>query len=435
MPLILNFKFLVFIFIVLVTPISIAENLVKMMELAMENDAPIKAARERQFATMEELPIARASLLPVLAGSASNDYSNSTNSLLLRYNTHSYGVTLTQPVLNLTSLASYRIANERVKSAAYTYASEEQNLIIRVTTQYFRVLQSLDAAEFAKAERKAFSRHLEETQQRFEVGIIAITDVHEAQARHDSAYAQEIAADNDVRDQKEIMEEITGKPVNTVAPLKANLKFLPPQPNNIDEWVTSALEHNLIYKARQEDLKASKLTIERSKAGHYPTISLNGNLTHDKSTPPGQTKSTIREIGLSLSLPIFSGGATSASIRQAVHTYNVAEQELVELTRQIRSRTKQAFRGIITKVNQIQALEQAVRSTNSALEATQAAFEVGTRTIVDVLNAQSDVINARRNYSQARYDYILESFRLKREAGVLSNQDIYIINEWLQHEK
>lgn len=411
---------------------TFAEDLSTILNLAIEADPTIKEAEATKLASLELLPQARAQLLPTVAANAGTTYTNSNNQLLGRYNTFTYGATLSQQVLNIANWLKYQQADESVKSAVASYEDAKQDLIIRVTQQYFNILKALDDLNFAKAESKAFSQHLAETRQKFKAGVIAITDVNEAQAKYDSAVAQEISSINELSNQKEIMGEITGVPAKDISILKYNISLHPPQPNNIEYWVETSVKENFLIQSKNFDVEAARKNKEVQRAGHYPTIQADGSTAKAKSAPPSPVKANTNTIGLTLTIPLFSGGSITSKTRQAAHQYELAIQQSLEAKRKVISNVRQSYRGVLTQISQIKALQQSVISGKSALDATQAAFEVGTRTIVDVLNSQSDLLSAKSNLSKARYDYILNSFKLKRYAGNLQIEDVNIINGWLQ---
>lgn len=411
---------------------ALAEDLSEIYNLAVQVDTTLQQAKDNQMATMTLLPQARAGLLPVIDFTANTTYNNTNNPQTVRYNTLLYGATLTTPLLNLAAWFQYQQVDDQIKSAVATYEDAKQDLIVRVVTQYFTILKALDDLIFARSERKAFARHLEETRQKFNAGVIAITDVNVAQAKYDNANAQEIFAANELSNQEEIMGEITGLPAKNINILRNAITLHRPQPDDIDYWVTSAIEQNLGLKAKRYDVAVAKKNIAIQKAGHYPTIQANGATNVSKSVPPAPVIFNDNSIGATLTIPLFNAGKIIAQTNQARFEYDAAKQKALETERTVVSNVRQAYRGILTQISQVAALQQSVISNKSALDATQAAFEVGTRTIVDVLNAQSDLLRAQSDLSKSKYDYIIESFKLKRYVGLLTNEDVNIINSWLQ---
>jgi outer membrane protein len=408
-----------------------AEDLAEIMNLALQTDTTLAQARETELATLEVLPQARAGLLPTVSGTALTNYNATDNATLLNYNTFNVGLSISQQLFNIANWQTYRQADYKIKAAIANYEDSFQDLVLRVVTQYFKILKALDDLSFTIAERKAFARSLEETQQKFDAGVIAITDVNEAQAKFDSAKAQEIAAEYEVYNQKEIMGEITGVPAKNISLLRSNIILHAPIPDDIEFWVRNAVKQNYALQSKRFDAESAKKDIQIQRAANYPTVQADGAITRGKTAPPLPAKGHANSITFTMNLPIFSGGSIISKTSQAMHQYEIAVQQALNVERQVISNIRQAYRGVLTQISQIKALQQSVISSKSALDATTAAFEVGTRTIVDVLNSQTDLLRAMSNLSKARYDYIVASITLKRFSGVLQLEDVNIINGWL----
>ena len=417
------------------SPISYAEDLSSILNLALDVDPTLQQAKANNLVAFELLPQARAVMLPTVQATGNTAYNNSNNPSTGSFNTFSYGITLTHPVFNYSNWQQYKQVDAKVKSAAATLEDAKQDLYLRVATQYFAILKAMDDYNFSVAERKAFARHLEETEQKFNAGVIAITDVNEAQAKYDGAIAQEITSENEVHNQQELMGNITGVAAGNISILKPNINLQRPVPDDMEYWVKTAVKQSFAIQAKEFDAESAKRNIEQQKSGHMPTVDLSLSSTKGKTTPPVPPQSIVARtntVSLTLTVPIYSSGKVNSKIRQAAYQYQVAIQQANDSRLQTISNIRQAYRGILTQISQIKALQQSVISSKSALDATEAAFDAGTRTIVDVLNAQSDLLNAKSNLSKARYDYITASFRLKRYAGILSAADLNIINSWLQ---
>ncbi len=427
-----NKKMLVATLCIAISSFALAEDLAETFDLALQTNTTLKQALDNQLATMEQLPQARADLLPLIDFTANSTYTNTNNPQLEQYNTYLYGATLTAPLLNLASWFQYRQVDDKIKAAVATYQDSRQELMVKVANQYFLILKALDNLIFTRAERIAFARHLEETKQKFSAGVIAITDVNVAQARYDNARAEEIRAENQVQDQQEIMGEITGIPAGDINILKPSITLHRPVPDDIDYWVKTAINQNYELQAKRYDVLVAKKNVDIQRAGHYPVISANGATNVSKSVPPLQYRANTNTIGVTLNMPLFNSGKIIAQTRQAAKEYDAAKQKAIETERVLVSNVRQAFRGVLTQISEVKALQQSVISNKSALDATQAAFEVGTRTIVDVLNAQSDLLQAQSDLSKAKYNYIVDSLKLKRFAGIIEVQDINIVNTWLQ---
>lgn len=406
-----------------------AENLMDIFQLAAQNDPTLRAAAASRDATLESRPIAKANLLPQISAAASttNHYQSSD------YNGKSFSLSLTQSIYDAANYAGLRQADEQVAQAQAEFGAAEQNLIIRVGETYFDVLRKVDDLDFQRADKSAISRQLEQARKRYEVGLIAITDVHEAQARYDQAVAAEIDATNTLDASLENLREITGQIHESVDPLGETLSLNKPEPADMKAWVSAAMEQNLSLLAAVKAADAARENVSVQRAGHYPTLDLVA--TTSRSDDGGSTASGVSDdtsIGLQLSVPIYSGGATSARTRSAEYSY-VAAQENRELAqRGVQADTRDAYRGVESSISRVNALEQVVVSSQSALDATEAGFEVGTRTIVDVLNAQRTLYGSIRDLKGARYDYLLNGLRLKQAAGSLVVGDLEAINTLLK---
>jgi outer membrane protein len=298
----------------------------------------------------------------------------------------------------------------------------------------------MDALTYAKSNEEALARELEQAQQRFDVGLSAITDVQDAKAQHDTSVANVIVAQNTLADSREALTQITGQPVGELKKLRDDLPMTPPTPNDAKQWVDTALHYSPTVASSQFQVESSEHSISAARAGHLPTIDAtaswgrtnewtrNGNaalLGTDNGRPSTQ-------VGLTLSVPIFSGGATQSRVRQAIYARD-ENQDLLEATRrQVTRDTLNYFRSVVAGISQVEATKAAVISSASARDATQAGFEVGTRTIVDVLLAQQTLTQSQSNYSQARHQFVLNKLLLKQTAGQIDIKDLEQVNALLQ---
>ncbi|MGE3320026.1 MAG: TolC family outer membrane protein [Candidatus Berkiella sp.] len=415
-----------------VTHVAKAEDLWQVYRIAEDSDPTLQAAYDAYQANKQALPIAISVMIPNLSASYNTTGVNSNANFQGDYNTQNYGLTLTQPIYHPEHWAQLNSARHLVKGAYATYYSATQDLMIRVAERYFAVLGAIDDLNFTVAQRKAFARQLEQTRQRFDVGLIAITDVEEARARHDKAVAEEIAAQNTVANQYERLREITGIAVKevTLFPPTKPLTLLPPNPAQQETWVETAQKSNPDVIAAQEAASQAKAAIGTQVAGHFPKFDLNGQLQRSKGAPPFPFDQLVynRVLALNVSVPLFAGGGVYARTQEASSRYYEAKDRLEIQKRSVNSATRQAYRGVLTTISEVQALAQAVISSKSALQATLAAYEVGTRTMVDVLDAESNLLNAERVHAKARYNYLFQGLKLKQAAGILTAEDLCAVN-------
>ncbi len=409
---------------------AFADNLQQVYQLATEKDPTVLRAAALRDAAVARIDVSRADLLPNISGKAGFGRTDQQSLQFDAANRSSASVTLNQSLFNWGNWGKLSRAEKVALQAQTAYDAEVQNLIVRTTQAYFDVLRATDDLSFAGAEKRSIERQLEQTKQRFKVGLTAITDVHEAQAQFDSALAREILAQNALENAREFLREITGRYHEQLAQLNTD-KFAPgtPSPAAIQDWVVQAQDSNLTLKSQRILLEIADQDIDLAKAGHYPTLGLTAELGVTKSS--GQERGDSSSIGVSLAVPIYSGGGTEAAVAVARANY-VEVSQTVELNhRAVVRQVRNAFNGVNAQISSVRALEQAVISAESALNATEAGFEVGTRTIVDVLQSTRNLFDARRNLSVARYNYILAMLQLKQAAGNLAEQDLQGINQAL----
>jgi outer membrane protein len=324
-------------------------------------------------------------------------------------------------------------ADAAIAQAQADLVAEEQALLVRVAERYFNVLTAQDAVTFAQAEKKAIAKQLEQTQQRFEVGLDTIVNVNESQAAYDLAIAQEIAAENALSNAHEQLWEVVGQYVQKLPTLKKDAPLLRPDPMDIDQWAQTALQQNPTIDASEAAVANARQEIQRQKSGHYPTLDIVGANSTDVTGGGrfGGFQNDQSVIGLQFNLPLFQGGAVVSRTREAQHRLEQALEQLEQARRGVFRQTREAYLGVLSGVSQVKALQQAIVSNQSSLEATQAGFEVGTRTAVEVLNVRRDLFRALRDHSRSRYEYILDMLRLKQGAGIITMEDLARINKWL----
>ena len=414
-----------------------AADLLQIYQQALASDPQIRAALASRDASYEARPLAKAGLLPNVSLNGDLTYQNQdlvSPSVTANNDFASHGVTLSvvQPLFRRDRLVALDQADDQVEQADAEYSAAQQGLILRVAQTYFGVLSAKDSLAFAEAEKKAIARQLDQAQERFDVGLVAITDVHEAQARYDQARANEISAVNAVDAAVEALREIVATASHQLDGLKTSVPLLPPQPGNIDEWSSTALQNNPAIQSARLSADIARKNIDRQDSGHYPSVDLVAALNRTRSESPIGTDVDSASIGVQLSVPIYSGGGVNASTRQARHQYSAAQEVLDQQRRAVDRQVRDAYRGIQTSISRVQALKATERSAMSALEATQAGFDAGTRTLVDVLNSQRDLFRAMRDHAQSRYDYVINTLSLMQAAGTLSEEDIQRVNTWLE---
>ncbi|WP_371376956.1 outer membrane channel protein TolC [Thalassotalea aquiviva] len=419
----------------------VAQDLKQTYELALMNDPVILQAEALVRASEEGVEQARSVLLPQLNASASYSMNERDEGRLTTdTDTLNYGIDLNMQLYHHNSWLSLNTSKKSAHLSDVNYQYLKQQLITRVSSAYFDVLAALDTLEFAEAETKAIERQLEQTKQRFSVGLTAITDVHEAQAQYDNSVAEQIAAQNRVYTAEEALREITG-----VYPADLNTlnteRFSPslPTPNSPDEWQKTAEANNLQLIGQKINVDIAKDNIDIASSGHLPKVSLFGSLNasdsdidYSNGTPSvNGYQVDSNSIGLQLNVPIYSGGNTSSIVRQAQHNYAATNQQMQQTFRSVVRDSRNSYNTVVATISGIKALEQSVLSAESALKATEAGFEVGTRTIVDVLNSTRNLYNAKRNLSTTRYQYIINMLSLKLAAGTIDESDVEAINNGL----
>lgn len=424
------------------TALAHGDNLLDIYKQAAQGDPQIRAAAAAHRAALEARPQSMAAFLPQVSANGSaarnrQEVANSSSTLISNrtsiFNTRGYGLNLTQSVYHHDYYAQLRQADSRIAQADATYGAAEQDLIVRSATLYFDALAAHDSQSFAHAERDAIARQLEQAKQRFEVGLIAITDVQEAQARYDLTVAQAISADNLLDSQDEAVRELTGAQHEHLSGLGETLPLAVPEPNDMAQWVDTALKQNLQLSAAQAALQTAQDEISRQRAGHLPSVDLVGSHAFQNigGGSFGGRENTDDSVALQLNVPLFSGGLVSSRTREAVQLKEQSREQLEQIRRATERQSRDAFRGVMASISTVTALKQAVTSNQTALEAAQAGNEVGTRTLVDVLDAQSNLFRAKRDYARARYDYLLNTLRLKQAAGTLAPKDLEQVNGFL----
>jgi outer membrane protein len=414
-------------------------DLLDTYRLAKQHDAQFAAARASLEAGIEKLPQGRALLLPVINGTANTTYNDGENKTLdfsRSFNSNGWGVTLTQPLFRWQNLVQYQQSQFQVLQAEAQFSQATQDLIVRLAQAYFDVLAARDNIEFIVANKAAIAEQLAQAKRNFEVGTATITDTNEAQARYDLAVAQEISGQNALLVAQRNLQQIIGQPPDALTPLRTDLAIQPPQPANQDDWAKGARANNFTVRANEAVLEIADREIGRQRAGHYPTLDVVASATENTNASlaiGGSTRSTVNQnaIGLQLNLPIYAGGSVMSRTREAVALKEKARQDLEASRRAAEFNAQQAYLNVTNGLAQVKALEQALFSSETALQSNRVGYEVGVRINIDVLNAQQQVFQTKRDLSRARYDTIVNGLKLKAAAGALSEADVEEVNRLL----
>ncbi len=417
-----------------------AVDLLGVYNQATTSDPTFKAAHSQWQSNRENIAISRAALLPQFTIGAGYGYSYvHTRRIDSHYSNRAgnYSLTLDQPIFNFQSWSKLKQSKSSVKGSAATFAASAQDLMLRSSTAYFNVLQAQDVLRYDRAEKLSIARQLERTKQRYNVGLIAITDVYQAQANYDSIAAQEIQDKNDLSNQKEKLREITGLHYKSFSSLGSRLPLLKPNPASIDSWVKVAKRQNYSLLAARFTALAAQENITSQSTGRLPTIDAEGKYvyTNNSKINAGARHSNVTTVGVNLNFPVLQGGLVSAQTRQAKFDYQKALADWEKTRRSAVSTTRQSYLGVLSYISKIRADRQAIISNRSALKATEAGYIVGTQTMVDVLNVQAELYNVQKSYAIDQYQYIIQTLALKQAAGTLSASDLMQINSWLQQPR
>ena len=439
---------------------SQAESLRDIYELALANDAQLKAEQAQYLAGLESEKLGLSRLLPQV--NANYDYTNTdqdtdANSIdfdagfgtvdtftNVDVDREGYQVSLNQALFDLPAWFGFQSGKELSKQAEATFTGNQQNLIVRVVDAYLLVLRAQDNLSASSAQERAFERQLEQTQQRFEVGLIAITDVYEAQAARDLSQVERIVDENNVSVALERLSILTGQSHSNLDVLQEDFEIKMPEPLDRAAWVDFAMENNFSLLAARYGEEAARQNAKSNKMVHAPTItgsyaysdySTEGDLTRKPQTQfdvPPDNDVELNTWQIRLDVPLYSGGAISSNRRRAAQEFNASRENRINLSRNVVTNTRSLHMTVVSDVSRVAARKQSIVSSRSALDATQAGYEVGTRNVVDVLNAQNTLFSAERDYANTRYDYVLDIMRLKEQAGLLSPEDINNLDSYLE---
>jgi outer membrane protein len=451
-----------------------AVSLVEIYEDALAADPTLREAAANRMATLQAKPQALASLLPQLTGqyTYAKAWTSGQNTFSQALDTSSppdgipdtvvpiesnfsqdtdpqkfWQLQLTQTLFRWDQWVTLKQADKQVAQAEAEYRAAQQDLMLRVAQRYFDVLGAKATLEAGEAAKEAIGRQLEQAEKRFEVGLIAITDVQEAQASYDSAVAGVIEAKRSLAAAQEFVREITGQYYEVLADAGPDIPLISPNPNDVEQWVNTALEQNLTVEASRLAAQIARDEVSSRKSGHMPTVDFFARRSNDDRSADRDDKGFLNgepighlpadsdiwndSIGVQLNMPIFSGGAVRSQVKEAGFQYRAAQERLERSARETEREVRDSFLSVNAEIARVQALAKSVESNQTALRATEAGFEVGTRTTVDVLDARRNLFEAQRDYARSRYTYVVNALRLKQASGTLGEGDIREVDGWL----
>lgn len=436
-----------------------ADDLLQSYNHARNSDPQFAAAESRQLVTREGAVQARAVLLPQIDGSATLRRSKSdgpstfqsdptqpavTGNISSNNTSRSIGISGSQVLFDFSRFSTLKSQQALTKASEFQLESDGLSLITRISAAYFNVLVQLETLAAAEAAETALKKQFDFASKRLEVGLAPITDMHEARAQYDGARANTILARNAVQDAYQALVEITGAPVANLKGLPDNFQPALPESRDVDGWVQTAIAQNPALQAKQAQVRSSEINVETARAGHLPTLVLSGGYSKGANwgdrtfsaggfndTSPTGSESRGPNLGLTLSVPIFSGGATQSRVRQALAQRDVAQDELEQQRRALERNTRNAYQTLVAGISEVEARRLALVSAQSAYEASQVGLEVGTRTVLDVLNNQRTLFTAQQAYAQTKYNFLQNRLLLEQAAGTLEVSDVEDVNRLL----
>ena len=420
------------------------ENLADVYELALKNDPLLKAAEATYRAGKENRTQGIASLLPTLSVGGSTNWNEYRveEQLIDQYNSNSYLASLNQPIFRLDKWFQFERGTALSEAASAEFAYQQQETMIRVASAYFNVLNSIDSLNAARAEEKAIGRQKDLAKKRFDVGLAAITEVQETQAAFDLTVVSRIAREAQLDSARESLTSIVGRDIKLLSPLSDNFEISLPDPLDRESWVSLGLKNNYQLKAAKLQRDAAQASARSTASNHLPQIDLVGRVSKSTSkqgkfggfiqNPLFGVEQDTRQYSIQFNLPLYAGGAISSARRQAYANYDRSKEQAIYAERSTVRDVRSNHFGVQTQVANVTARKQALASAESALEATQIGYEVGTRNTVDLLDAQKRLFQAQRDYASSRYDYIISMLRLKASVGSLSPKDLMNISNQME---
>lgn len=418
--------------------VSQAENLMQVYQQARISNPDLRKSAADRDAAFEKINEARSPLLPQLGLGADYTYSNGyRDSNGVNSNATSASLSLTQTIFDMSKWRALTLQEKSAGIQDVTYQTDQQTLILNTATAYFNVLSAIDALSYTEAQKQAIYRQLDQTTQRFNVGLVAITDVQNARAQYDNVLANEVTARNNLDNAVETLRQVTGNYYPSLASLNVD-GFKTNKPEAVNSLLQEAEKRNLALLQARLSQDLAREQIRYAETGHMPTVGLtastgvsdtsysgsktNGNQQYDDSNL-GQNK-----IGLNFSLPLYSGGSVTSQVKQAQYNFVGASEQLESAHRNVVQTVRSSFNNVNASISTINAYKQAVVSAQSSLDAMEAGYSVGTRTIVDVLDATTTLYNAKQQLSSARYNYLINQLNIKSALGTLNEQDLVSLN-------
>ncbi|OCG74077.1 outer membrane channel protein TolC [Gilliamella sp. Nev6-6] len=438
-------KNLTFLIGLLLSQSAFAENLIQVYEQAKKTNPDLRSSLAEKNKAYAAISGSRASLLPQIGLSASYGVTHGRRdtSGVKSKSGNLYQVAVSQSIFNFSNWKGLDITKKQASVADIAYQYQGQTLILNTSVAYFNVLKTLDALSFIDAQKKAIGRQLEQTRQQHQVGLVAITDVQNAQANYDLTVAQQVNALNDLNNAIEDLRQVSGRFYSSLASVNTNT-FRTENPTQISTLLKQSETSNLNLLTMKLNQDIAREQIKLSQSGHLPTANLDASTNLNKTDRygnnvaaggrGGKSYSGNNYVGVSVNLPIFSGGATMSKVEQAQQNYVSFSEKLESTNRNVINQVRSSYNNISSSISAIKAYQQAVVSAQSSLEATNSGYQVGTRTIVDVLNATTQLYSAKRNLSDAKYNYLTSLLQLKYAVGTLTANDLVYLNNMLGKE-
>lgn len=414
---------------------SQAEDLLQVYKQAKESNPELRKSMAERNKAFEKINESRSPLLPQLELNTGYSYNSGYRDQRdTESNTLNAKLGLSQTIFDMSKWRQLNLEEKTAGIADVTYQSSEQKLILDSATAYFKVLRTIDTLSYIEAQKAAIYRQLDQMTQRFNVGLVAITDVQNARANYDDVLAQEVAKRNDLDNALEALRQVTGIYYPRLASLNID-HFKTQKPEAVDILLKEAEKRNLSLLSARLGQDLAREQIKAAQTGHMPTIDLGAstNVSNSQNHAPGRSNNYSGEnsVGLTLRLPIYSGGATSSRVEQAQYGFVSASEQLESAYRNVVQTVRSSFNNISASISSIDAYKQLVVSAQSSLDAMEAGYQVGTRTIVDVLNATTTLYDAKQKLSNARYDYLINQLNIQHALGTLNEKDLVALNHSL----